>query len=313
VRRPKEAFVKPNLFIVGAAKCGTTAWHAYLREHPDIFFTEDKEPNFFATDLPGMRRNTSREAYEAEFAGARGAKAVGEASPVYLYSTAAAAAIREYNPDARILIFLRPPEDFLPSYHHHLVYRFTESIADFETAWRLSGKRPPETIPKTCRDPKLLDYGARAAFAEQVERFYAAFPAEQILVIQFSEWTVDPRGTYLRILGFLGIEDDGRVDFPRINEAKSYQVSWLGKLIAHPPRPAQLVVGALRKALGRKSLGIGTRAAAAITAPGYREKLSPELRAEIRKFYESDTARLRQLLDSRSAAAGPGSRKRSSA
>ena len=46
---------RPNLFIVGAPKCGTTAWVEYLRTHPDIFFPEIKEPHYFATDLPGMR------------------------------------------------------------------------------------------------------------------------------------------------------------------------------------------------------------------------------------------------------------------
>jgi hypothetical protein len=43
--------VKPNFFIVGAPKCGTTALYEYLRPHPNIFMPKVKEPHFFAKDL----------------------------------------------------------------------------------------------------------------------------------------------------------------------------------------------------------------------------------------------------------------------
>lgn len=290
---------KPNLFIVGAAKCGTTAWHAYLRDHPDIFFADVKEPNYFATDLPLMRAFTSVSRYEKLFARGRGARYRGEASGIYLYSTEAARGIRDYDPDARILIFLRQPEEFLLSYHHQMLYRFNENIEDFETAWRLSGKRPADSIPATCRDPKLLDYAARAAFGQQVERFFAMFPADQICVIGFEEWTSDPRATYLRILRFLGLEDDGRTHFPRINEAKQYRIKWLGKMIAHPPRLAMTVVKLLRKLSGRDSLGIGAKASELLASKGYRTSIGDELRAEIRRFYEEDNRKLQQLLEKR--------------
>jgi hypothetical protein len=52
---------KPNFFIVGAPKCGTTALSEYLRSHPDVFFSSPKEPllhrrgapEAFATNLRG--------------------------------------------------------------------------------------------------------------------------------------------------------------------------------------------------------------------------------------------------------------------
>lgn len=42
----------PNLFIVGAVKCGTTSLYAYLRQHPQIFFPEMKEPHFYTRPQP---------------------------------------------------------------------------------------------------------------------------------------------------------------------------------------------------------------------------------------------------------------------
>jgi hypothetical protein len=41
----------PNLFIVGAPKCGTTSLHYWLSQHPEIFMSEPKEPKFFCTDF----------------------------------------------------------------------------------------------------------------------------------------------------------------------------------------------------------------------------------------------------------------------
>ena len=77
---------KPNLFIVGAPKCGTTAWVEYLGSHPDIFFPERKEPSFFCPDLLPDQRVQTLEDYLALFADAGTASVAGEASPTYLRS-----------------------------------------------------------------------------------------------------------------------------------------------------------------------------------------------------------------------------------
>lgn len=292
----KRSPAKPNLFIVGAPKCGTTAWVEYLRTHPDIFFPEVKEPHFFAKDLPKMQWSSSLAEYESLFERSQNARIVGEASVMYLYSTEAARAIRAYDPDARILVFLRDQEDFLPSLHHQFLYRFTECIEDFEQAWHLSGKRPADTIPKLCRHPKLLDYAAMGRFGEQVERYLTEFPPEQIRVIRFADWTSDPRPTYLRILGFLGVEDDGRSDFPKINEAKTHANKMVGRLILHPPRVARVAAQFLRKLLGRRSLGAARRAAQLVAEPGYRTSVSPALRQEIRDYYAADNRALAERL-----------------
>jgi hypothetical protein len=293
----RHAATRPNLFIAGAPKCGTTAWVRYLETHPDIFFSQAKEPNYFASDLPGIRWVDSLPEYEKLFRHAGTAKAVGEASAMYLYSSRSAEAIHAYNPEARILIFLRGQEDFLPSYHHQLLFRFAESIKDFEKAWRLSGKRTPETIPKTCREPRLLDYPAVADFRSQVGRFLALFPRDQLLVIGFEEWTANPRSTYLRILDFLGLEDDGRADFPKINEAKSYRVKWVGRLIAKPPRIVQSAVNVLKKISGRDALGLGVRASELFSIRGYTTSISDKLREEIRDRYSEDNRQLQLMLE----------------
>lgn len=60
----------PNAYIVGAPKAGTTSLSQWLAQHPDVFFSVPKEPFYWASDYPGLRRHygfETREAYEALF------------------------------------------------------------------------------------------------------------------------------------------------------------------------------------------------------------------------------------------------------
>jgi hypothetical protein len=288
----------PNLFIVGAPKCGTTAWVEYLRTHPDIFFPAVKDQCYFAFDLPNFRLTNSEGDYAELFAAGGNAKVIGEASAMYLFSTAAAAAIREHDPDAKILIFLRRQEDYLPSLHNQFLWEFAEKIEDFETAWRLSGRRPPATIPTECLEPSTLDYVAMGRFSEQVDRFLANFSAKQVRVIRFEDWIADPRSTYLEILHFLGLEDDGRTAFAPINEGVTYRSRALTRLVVSPPialRKAARLLKKLTGPLGRELHQLALKMARQVSAPGYK-KIGPELREEIQRYYAEDNRLLEEQL-----------------
>ena len=289
--------MKPNFFIVGAPKCGTTAWMRYLGTHPDIFISEVKETTFFGHDLPGMQWVKSGDQYEALFARGRGCKIIGDASAAHLYSTVAAAEIARFNPDARILIFLRDQEDYLPALHNHYLTRFEECVEDFAAAWRMSGNRPPEALRDSFTEPKLLDYVALGSFHEQVARYYEHFPADQIKVFHIKEWTSNPRAAYLDIMKFLGIEDDGRTEFPRVNEAKHFRVKWVGKMIMQPPFFLRWAAAFLRIVTRRNALHLNDRISQVFATKGYQTNVTPEVKAEVRRYFEEDNQRLWKLLD----------------
>lgn len=289
----------PNLLIVGAPKCGTTAWVEYLRTHPDIFFPNSKEDCFFALDLPKFRFIRSEAEYSKLFAERGDAKIVGEASAMYLFSEAAANAIRDYNAEAKILIFLREQEEFLPSLHNQFLREFSEEIEDFETVWRLSGRRPPETVPPSCLEPRTLDYAAMGRFSEQVERYLSAFPAEQVRVIRFSDWIEDPRATYLAILGFLGLDDDGRSEFPLINQGVTYRSRRLVRFILYPPvlmRKAVRLVKRVTGLQGRRIYPVVHQLVNLLSASGYKKQIDREMRDEIRRYYAEDNRLLEKRL-----------------
>lgn len=293
--------MKPNLFIVGAPKCGTTAWVSYLSSHPQIFFSRVKEPHHFSHDFPRWCWARSRSDYLALFQGSSGVPVVGEGSVRYLYSRVAAREIHRFNPDAKILIFLRRQEDFLPSVHNQQLYNRDELIENFEEAWRLSGKRGPSNIASCCREPSFLDYAAMGRFHEQVERYFAVFPAEQIRVIAYQDWVEDPRRIYLEILRFIKVDDDGRTEFPPVNEAK-YHKSKLIASLTQNPAPWVRRTSVLLTQLSGKELGLLTRLRTLNRGAGYRARIASALKEEISMFYEAEN----QLLAPRISSTPPG-------
>ena len=129
----------PNFIVIGAAKAGTTALYWYLAEHPAIFMSPVKETNYFAYGLddagqlrfgdPDVHRFPvkSLAAYEALFAGAGDAVAIGEASTMYLECPQAAARIHDLLPATRIICGLREPVD--RAYSDYLMYLRNRGVA----------------------------------------------------------------------------------------------------------------------------------------------------------------------------------------
>src|SRR5260370_118878 len=86
----------PDFFIVGAPRCGTTALYSYLRQHPDVFLPEYKEPHYFNTDMESGGAIRDQEKYLALFAPAKDKKRIGEASVYYLSSEIAPPTIKDF-------------------------------------------------------------------------------------------------------------------------------------------------------------------------------------------------------------------------
>ena len=161
---------KPNLFIVGAPKSGTTALSDYLREHPNIFISVPKEPHFFAIDLPGHRRKFDTYAKYIRLFENADEHVVGEASVHYLYSQKAIENIYEFNSEARLIAMLRKPVEMVYSMHSQALASLNEDVTDFEKAWELEPERSAgRHVPKHCHDVQILYYSQIAKYARAVK------------------------------------------------------------------------------------------------------------------------------------------------
>lgn len=218
----------PNLFLVGAPKCGTTSLYEYLRRHPQIFFpfNDDdyarvKEPNHFCPELEILEKDAikGREDYLDLYRGSERARWRGDASTNYLFSKTAPERIKQFCPDARILIMLRPPVDMMHSYHNELVRHQHEDIVDFHEALRASeDRRNGLRIPECTGVPKCLDYFAISRFAVQVERYYHVFGKDTVKVVLLEDMVADPAATFRDILSFLDVDMSFQPEFRVHNE-----------------------------------------------------------------------------------------------
>lgn len=287
----------PNFFIVGAPKCGTTALSEYLRAHPQIFMCDPKEPHYFALDLPRYRWVKDWEGYRSLFDSAgNSCFAVGEASVFYLYSDTAILEIQKRFPTARLLIMLRNPVDIAVSMHAQALLSRDECVQSFPRAWALCTERATGLkIPRHCREGKILLYDRIALLGYQLQRLLGIFPREQTRWLFYDDFVNDPRSVYREALSFLGVPDDGRAEFPRVNSRRRAHSQWLAQFTEKTPTP--LLSGAmhLKRRLNIKRLGIRDmlRRINFVSAPA--TGLPPALLAEMRSHFEADIRLLESI------------------
>lgn len=234
---------KPNTFIIGAPKCGTTALAYYLSARSDVFFSKPKEPLYWCDDLgiePHALRARNLQEYLRLFASADGSKhkVIAEGTTSYLRSRKAVRSILEFNPEAKFIAMLRNPVEVVQAFHMEQLYTTFEKEKDFTKAWEDQDRRERDYDSRS--DPNQADsllYRRIASFLPQVERLFELVPPEQRLIIIYDDFRHDPRATYLRVLNFLGLEDDGRVEFEPVNAAHAQRFPWLAAWIYNPPSP----------------------------------------------------------------------------
>ncbi len=288
---------KPNLFIVGAPKSGTTALSQYLGEHPQVFMSTPKEPHYFATDFPEKRVVTTEEEYLELFdqAGPE-IQAVGEASVWYLYSKSALSNIRAFDPSARIVVMLRNPVELVYSMHSQHVASVNEDEADFATAWSLNDERKRGMhVPRHCRDVQLLYYDEIGKLGEQLERVLCLFPAEQVKTIFFEAFASDTGGVYRDLLEFLRLPDNRRTSFPPINQNKRPKSRGLAILTKRTPAVVNKLAMDMKRMLGLKKLGVRQFVNRLNTAVEPRPPLSGEMRRQLVDNYRADVQKLSDL------------------
>ena len=220
---------KPNFFILGAPKCGTTSAWSWLRAHPNVFMSDMKEPHFFNCDDHLGISNLSD--YEEIFRDATDSDvAVGEASVLYLSSPVAVQNILQYQPEARFIVLVRNPIEMAVALHSEMLIYGRENTASFRTAWHLQGeRRQGRRIPAFGGPHRCFLYGDVCSLGAQLERLLAVAKGNRVLTIVLDDIRENPRREYLRLLTFLGVSDDGQVNFQVENTARILRRPWAAR------------------------------------------------------------------------------------
>jgi hypothetical protein len=287
---------RPDFFIVGAPKCGTTALIEYLKQHPDVFVPERKELDYFGSDLVFKRYSLSEEQYLSWFRGANGQKRAGEGSVWYLRSARAAAEIKAFAPDARIIIMLRNPVEVMHALHGQRVYNGNEDIEDFAAALEAEEDRARGLrLPQRASDDFGCFYRETARYASQIERYFDVFGRDQVRVILYDDFARETAPVYRDTCRFLEIDESFQPSLHVVNARKRVRSGAVREFLRRPPAPARVFLRALGLRPDRNGGYKGWLRRVNSTARSLRP-LDPELRKKLQGEFQPEVSQLSKLL-----------------
>ena len=290
--------IMPNFLLFGAAKAGTTSLYKYLEQHPDVFMSSFKEPGFFAFEGekaiwngPGAQKwfdrwvATDLESYQQYFEGYGGQKAIGDASPYYLYYEKTPETIKKYIPDVKLIAILRNPVERAFSNYVWAVRDRSESITNFAEAlkaesWRIQDSWGPKW--------RYLDQGF---YYQQLKRYYERFSREQIEIYLYEDLITNPVKLTQEIFSFLEIDDTFIPDISR-----KYNPSLLPR---NPSWHKFLTKPNAIKSAFKYFLPLEFRQRLRKKATEknlFKPNLSPEIRQQLVEAYREDILKLQELI-----------------
>ena len=294
----------PDFLIAGVPKAGTTALHAALTGHPELFLPAVKEPKFFLSDGPPpavggpgdvqtyQEHVWRRDEYEALFDPAPEGTLRGEATPFYLYDLAAHDRMKSLVPDAKLIIALRDPVDRAHSNWTHLWVAGLEEKADFLEACHAEEER------RAAHWADFWHYISLGLYGHQLEHLYQRYPREQVLLLRYRDLKDSPAETLDRVCSFLGVRTGVLTSIPRENVNRHFVADNAvnrvlrgllrtgGNLGHHFPVPLRLATrGPLLTLLHRRA--------------GQRPVTTPDERAALLPYFTDDIALLQDVTGQR--------------
>ncbi|MCY7408740.1 MAG: sulfotransferase [Chitinophagales bacterium] len=231
------AIAKPNFFVVGAPKSGTTSLYIYLSQHPQVFLPRKKELNYFCFDLHFNYPLLSYQQFMSYYEEVKNETAIGEISVWNLFSKDAAQKIFDFNPESKIIIMLRNPVEMMYVLHSNHLYSGNENINDFGEALNEEEiRKRGELIPNNIRCPyEGLQYREVAKYSKQVLQYFKIFGRENVKVILFDDFIGETERSFKEILLFLKVDENFLPELKPYNVSKTTRSKFLKQLITNPP------------------------------------------------------------------------------
>ena len=276
---------KPNLFIIGSMKSGTTFLWRLLASHPSIFMCDPKEPSFFVepTQLRviwpwGWEQGywKSEEQYLELFRLAGAATILGEASVHYTYAPLASGVpekLHRFNPSARFIYVMRDPIERTISHYWHRVRWFGET-------------RSLSSAIKD--DPQFRDV---SYYAMQLAPYFRLFGRDQIKAVIFEQLVCNPTETIRSILDWLNLDSSfSPPSLPAENTTPDIIEQQIGKFSGLRNRFSRVVIDNAPASIRRLAVRIATLRVDRINVD------TSETVEHLRPLQRSQTEELTQLL-----------------
>lgn len=277
--------MKSNLFIVGAAKSGTTSFHSYLNQHPSIEMSTVKETNFFSSedvlnddlyynDAPLIK---TIEEYNSLFFIKKNVKFYGESSVSYLFYPRVANRIKDYNDNSKVVIFLRNPIE--RSYSHFLM---DYTAGYFSLSFKELLENP--SLNEKAYQQSIL----QSLYFNQVKKFIDVFGLEKVKIIILEEYQFNNELIINELETFLGVFHFKNYSFTKMN-SYSYSNNWIIKYFYR----SQFVKRFFRKLLNKKKITL----IKSIFLKSSKPNIDTDCEIFLKKLFKSDVVKLSNLLN----------------
>ena len=292
--RHPDGDAKPNLFIIGAPKCGTSSLYYWLSQHPEVFVTKKKELNHFYA--PARRRPISRAKYLGYYSNVKPAhKAIVEVSVWYLFSRIAIDRVLRFNPEARFLVCLRNPAEMLPTLHTQQIYAGLEGEYDLEKAWDLSDERAAGHFSGLKKfvnrgDPSHMAYKLSCRLGAQVADLLEKVDQGRVKFVLLDDIRNDQTAVYRDICRFIGVSDfSASTDLSARNRGQDRRGRKLDRLHAVVNAHGwlkKMVPDSVFEYLTPENLKVAKTA-----------EMSPSFKRKVKRYFAEDVEMLQSLID----------------
>ncbi len=278
----------PNVFVIGAPKCGTTSIALWLAEHPDVVNLKAKEPGHYYSPFG---RPLDRTAYLELYQHSGEELAAIDASVWYLYGRAAQR-ILDDRPEARFIVCLRDPVDMVPSLHSQKLLTGHEAISDLQEAWNVSDRRAAGErvgifgIPEG--DPGHMAYGHSCSLGAQVHDLLSVVDRDRVLFLTLDEISTTPADSWAKVLNHLDLRHT-EIEFRAWNVSTTRRRSQA----AHR---AVLALGSVKRSLGLTTkTGLLAPLVRANLGQGTYQRPDERFGDQLREYFAADKALLHDL------------------
>ncbi len=241
--------VKPTFFIVGTPKGGTTSLFNYLEEHPEVFVPKIKEPHFFSCpEVKNTYYNAtiidSLEAYQKLYKESKTYKAIGDFSSSYLNNENSPKKIKDFNPQAKVVIVLRNPVERAISHY----------LMDYSLGYISVPLK--EIINNKQQYADFYEQYVETGFYDgQLKNYLQVFKPSNIQIILSDDLFSETEKTVSNLFQFIGVDTSFKPDYTKKHNQfkqarfpvvkKLRQSKTLQIMMGNTPAPIKSLLGKL--------------------------------------------------------------------
>jgi len=298
----KTCVLKPNLYLIGAPKAGTTVVAETFRSHPEFFVPPIKEPRFFDApvyydhleDYPIVSLANYLELYEN--ASAKQHRWLVDASVFNMYRIQSIHEILNLSPEAKFLVFLRDPLTATKSMHsQRLKYAepsMREISEDFGICWRsLQQRKYGKGFPEKCRNRFLFRYDQLFSYEKYIPQILELVKPESIRIFLYEDLQRQPLQVCRRLTNYLGLRTPLKWNDTIFNAASVVSNNWFSRLVLR----AAGRTSAFRRRMGFSGKSVVRLRKLLTGQRKYTIQNDPDLDQEIRDFFENTYGWLKEI------------------